>query len=186
MSTGDFEKLKARLVAGGHMQDRDAYSKEETSAPTVSLTSVNLVAGVAAHEERHVMSMDVPQAFLNGNMERDVFMRIEPALAALMCKIAGSDYADHLRNDGSLIVRLEKALYGTLEAAKIWYVVLRDYLLAMGFTQNLKDKCVFNKMADGVQLTVAVYVDDMLCTCKSAAALDWLAGVFEDASPGCP
>ena len=184
MSTGEFEKLKARLVAGGHMQDRDAYSWIEISAPTVSLTSVNLVAGIAAKENRHAMSMDVPQAFLNGRMKHAVFMRIEPALAALMCKIPGSDYSEHLRKDGSLIVELVHALYGTLEAAKIWFDVIQEFLLSLGFTQNRKDKCIFNKMMDGEQLTVAVYVDDTLSTCKSAAALKWLADMFERRFPG--
>ena len=48
MSTGDFENLKARLVAGGHLQDKDSYARDETSAPTISLTTVNLIANVAA------------------------------------------------------------------------------------------------------------------------------------------
>jgi hypothetical protein len=34
------------------------------------------------------------------------------------------------------------------------------------------DHCVFNKMVDGVQLTVGVYVDDLLTTCANLAALD--------------
>jgi hypothetical protein len=184
MSTGDFEKLKGRLVAGGHMQDREAYTREETSAPTVSLTSINLVAAIAAHERRNVMTMDVPQAFLNGKMEHVVFMRIEPTLAALMCKIPGSDYAKYLRKDGSLVVELLNALYGTIEAAKIWYSMIRDFLLSLDFVVNGKDPCVFNKMIDGEQLTVAVYVDDTMSTCKSAAALKWLADMFEKRFPG--
>jgi hypothetical protein len=184
MSTGDFEKLKARLVAGGHMQDRDAYSRDETSAPTVSLTGVNVVAGIAAHEGRHVMTMDVPQAFLNGEMKHDVLMRIEPALAALMCGIPGGDYAKFLCPDGSLIVRLKKALYGTLEAAKIWFEVLKGFLLGLGFKQNGKDQCVFNKMADDAQLTVAIYVDDCKCTCVHESALEWIAEAFNGRFPG--
>ena len=183
-STGDFEKLKARLVAGGHMQDKSDYSREETSAPTVALTSVNVVAGVAAFEGRHIMTMDVPQAFLNGDMKRDVLMRIEPALAKLMCKIPDSNYAEFLHSDGSLIVRLKKALYGTLEAAKIWYEVLSNFLLSLGFVQNRKDDCVFNKMVGDVQLTTAIYVDDCKCTCKDEKALTWLADAFNSRFPG--
>jgi len=128
--------------------------------------------------------MDVPQAFLNGKMKHAVFMRIEPALAALMCKIPGSDYSKYLRKDGSLVVELLHALYGTLEAAKIWFDVIEAFLLSMDFKQNGKDKCVFNKMVDGEQLTVAVYVDDTMSTSKSLTALKWLEEMFERRFPG--
>ena len=39
-----FDKLKARLVAGGHQQDRSVYSDSETSSLTVSTTSLFLIA----------------------------------------------------------------------------------------------------------------------------------------------
>jgi hypothetical protein len=39
-------------------------------------------------------------------------------------------------------------------------------------------------MIDGEQLTVTVYVDDTMSTCKSAAALKWLADMFEKRFPG--
>ena len=32
--SGEFEKLKARLVAGGHMQDRSVYEVENITSPT--------------------------------------------------------------------------------------------------------------------------------------------------------
>ena len=37
---GSFDKLKARLVAGGHQQDRRIYTKEETASPTVATASL--------------------------------------------------------------------------------------------------------------------------------------------------
>ena len=57
LSTGDFEKLKARFVAGGHLQDRSLYTAEETSSPTVSLSALYMVASIAAREGRHVSTM---------------------------------------------------------------------------------------------------------------------------------
>ena len=43
---GKFDKLKSRLVAGGHLQDRDIY--DNGSSPTVSTTSVFIIAAIAA------------------------------------------------------------------------------------------------------------------------------------------
>ena len=39
-SRGAFIKLKARLVAGGHMQDRSLFNQDQTSSPTVSTSSI--------------------------------------------------------------------------------------------------------------------------------------------------
>ena len=47
-------------------------------------------------------------------------------------------------------------------------------MMSKGFQQNQADKCVFNRVNyDGAhQLTVAIYVDDMLVTSKSNADID--------------
>ena len=50
LASGEFDKLKARLVAGGNMQDRELY--EDLSAPTASTCSVFAVLAIAAREER--------------------------------------------------------------------------------------------------------------------------------------
>jgi hypothetical protein len=56
-------RVKARLVAGGHQQDRGIY--EDLSSPTVDTTSVFAMAAVAAEEERFVISIDFEAAYLN-------------------------------------------------------------------------------------------------------------------------
>jgi Reverse transcriptase (RNA-dependent DNA polymerase) len=75
---GTFNKFKSRIVAGGHLQDRDIY--DNRSSPTVSTTSVFIVAAIAAKEDRAVATIDFPGAFLNSDKPLDgdhvVFMRI--------------------------------------------------------------------------------------------------------------
>ena len=51
-ASGNFEKLKARLVAGGHMQERDLSSNAETTSSTASLMSVFMVTAIAAAQMR--------------------------------------------------------------------------------------------------------------------------------------
>jgi hypothetical protein len=43
----------------------------------------------------------------------------------------------------------------------------------MGFRVNRHDECVFNRDFNGKQLTVCVYVDDLLCSCADSSALKW-------------
>jgi hypothetical protein len=52
---GKFDKLKSRIVAGGHLQDRNIY--DNSSSPTVSTTSVFIVAAIAAKENRAVSTI---------------------------------------------------------------------------------------------------------------------------------
>ena len=66
---GKFDKLKSRLVAGGHLQDRNIY--DNGSSPTVSTTSVFIITAIAANENRSLATIDFPGAFLNSDMPVD-------------------------------------------------------------------------------------------------------------------
>jgi hypothetical protein len=71
-SQGDFEKLKSRIVAGGHMQDKSIY--EDLTSPTVASTAAFIVAAIAAHEGREVATVDITGAYLNAYLEKDVLI----------------------------------------------------------------------------------------------------------------
>jgi hypothetical protein len=161
---GSFDKLKARFVAGGHMQDRELAG--DISSPTVSLPSVMMVAAIAKKEQRKVVTMDIAGAYLNAPMgDRVVHLKLDSTMAGILSKFDPA-YRDCMQPDGSVIVRLKKALYGCIESAKLWYEVLSSSLREFGLTPNPKDPCVFNKQCDksGKQITVLVYVDDLMVT----------------------
>jgi hypothetical protein len=40
--------------------------------------------------------------------------------------------------------------------------------MSLGFTPNPRDKCIFNKMTRQAQITIVVYVDDLMITNKQA------------------
>lgn len=164
-ASGLFEKFKARLVAGGHLQKRDLY--ENLSSPTASTTSVMIVAGIAAKEGRVVITIDIGGAFLNVSMQPTgvmVHMRLNKLMSMLLVKIDPA-YGEYLRSDGTMVVRLDKALYGCVEASSLWFKDLSGVLLAGGFTQNPYDMCVFNRIeSDKSQTTIVLHVDDMMVT----------------------
>jgi len=81
-------------------------------------------------------------------------------------------YADYRCTDGTIFVGLDKAMYGCIESALLWHETLHDTLLSIGMTANPEDPCVFNMTKNGVQCTVALYVDDLLVTCKSQQLMD--------------
>jgi hypothetical protein len=172
LPTGEFDKLKARLVAGGHRQDKSTY--DDVSSPTVAITSAFMVAAIAAMEGRCVATVDITGAYLNATMSgQTVLMRLDQTMAAVLVQIR-PDYRPFLTKNGGMVVQLDKALYGCIESAKLWYQDLRRTLEDMGFKANANDACVFNKTIDGKQCTVCVYVDDLFITCKNLTSIEWV------------
>ena len=82
-----FEKLKARLVAGGNQQDKDLYN--DLSSPTVSTCAVMTTFAIAAHERRHIAVVDITGAYLNADMNTGIIvhMRLDQTMPSMMCKI---------------------------------------------------------------------------------------------------
>jgi histone deacetylase 1/2 len=69
---------------------------------------------------------------------------------------------------------LDKALYGCIESGKLWNQRLSKFLSDLGFIANPHDICVFNKDDGNNQITVCVYVDDLLITCVDKSKIDGL------------
>jgi Reverse transcriptase (RNA-dependent DNA polymerase) len=83
-----------------------------------------------------------------------------------MSKI-NSKYRAFTEGNGPITVRLEKALYGCIESASLWYENLNLSLKGLGYTRNDIDICVYNRMNRGVQCTICIHVDDLLITSVS-------------------
>ena len=168
-----FDKFKARLCADGSTQDHDQY--ENVSSPTATTTSTMMVAAIAAAEGRKVITADVSGAFLHADMAMTgvvVHVRLDSIMTRFLVKLDPS-YAQYVNEDGTCIVQLDRALYGTIEAARLWYMNISSKLKEYGFEANPYDECVFNKVgSDGHQITIVLYVDDMMITCESEMELD--------------
>ena len=85
LPSGEVEKLKQRLVAGGDMQDKSLY--DDLSSPTVSTAAVFTMAAVAAREKRKLRCFDIGGAFLHAKMEAQVVIRLKPELAELLAAL---------------------------------------------------------------------------------------------------
>jgi hypothetical protein len=85
---GTFDKLKARLVAGGHRQDHAEY--DTVRSPTVSTAAMFTVAAISAKEGRHRMTKDVPATYINAKMDPNmpkVHMRMDAANTTLLVEV---------------------------------------------------------------------------------------------------
>jgi hypothetical protein len=170
-ASGNFIKIKSRLVAGGHMQgDID----RQTSSPTVSLTAILMIAAIAAEERRHVVTLDIGGAYLNAPMkDENTFMILDKKVTEVLGNLDPS-YKAFTTRKGTTIVRLKKALYGCRESGLLWYQTLSSFLSANGYTSNPYDRCVMNKSDGPHQTTVAIYVDDLFISGTNADAVNEL------------
>lgn len=66
------------------------------------------------------------------------------------------------KNDKPVIyTELSKALYGTLQAALLFWEDLSGYLESLGYEVNPYDFCMMNKVVNDKQCTIAWHVDDL-------------------------
>ena len=181
LADGSFDKVKARLVAGGHLQDRSVYSNG--GSPTASTSSLFTVAAIAAREERAVGTIDFPSAFLNCDMPKEseeVLMRLDQFSTMILTEIDKS-FIQYVNVDGTSIIRLKIALYGCVESARIWNDKLDATFVEMGFKRNEYDKCVYNRIEDdGSQSTLLVHVDDVLVSAKDEKRVDNIMDEIEE------
>jgi Reverse transcriptase (RNA-dependent DNA polymerase) len=90
----------------------------------------------------------------------------------------------HENNDKVLYVQLLKALYGTLQAALLFYKKLKKDLESIGFKINPYDPCVANRTVNGKQHTVTWHVDDLKSSYEEPKVNDdflkWLQEKYGD------
>jgi Reverse transcriptase (RNA-dependent DNA polymerase) len=95
-----------------------------------------------------------------GSLDKTRYMLIEPKVAKEIIRQDPSFLPFQRRNGGGVVI-LNKALYGCIESAKLWYHELAGTLKTSGFKPDPRDICIFTRYA---QITIVVYVDDLMIT----------------------
>jgi hypothetical protein len=149
-------KHKARLAACGFVQ-QEGIDFNEVFTSVARMESVRLLLALAAQEGWQVHHMDVKSAFLNGDLKEEVYVR----------QLAGSIIAGQ---EGK-VLRLRKALYGLRQALRAWNSKLDDTLKKMDFVQSEHEHAMYSRSHDDDILLVRVYVDDLVITGSSLAAV---------------
>jgi hypothetical protein len=178
LQSGLLDKIKARLVALGCHENPETIG--ESFAPTPFIQNIFALSAIAAKSKCKIRTLDVSGAFLNaGYLHKRQFVILNKQLADIVCKL-DPQYESYRRKDGSMYCRLQKALYGLVEAAKLWNDEVSRVMLNSGFKPSFIDECVFTKDFDGVLCTVVVHVDDFKIMSTSEQALDFVENLMRD------
>ncbi|GKB82920.1 zinc finger, CCHC-type containing protein [Tanacetum coccineum] len=122
--------------------------KKKMKADVTRITSIRMIIAIAALRNLEIHQMDVKTAFLNGDLEEEIYMNqpegfIAPGQEGKVC-------------------RLVKSLYGLKQAPKQWHQKFDHTMLESGFKINECDKCVYVKDTSSGYVILCLYVDDML------------------------
>jgi hypothetical protein len=136
---------RVRLVFDGSCQSEATYSN--TYASTVRPESVRLFHIYAVEYSWIIKQYDVPQVILRSKADCDIFVYPPNGFAEF---------------SGQLL-KLAKMLYGSKQAAHLWYNLLNDFLLKIGFTASFMDPCFYRRIAENgeIDALIILHVDDM-------------------------
>ena len=92
--------------------------------------------------------MDVKTAFLNGDLEEEVYMKQPEGFSS---------------SDGEhLVCKLKKSIYGLKQASRQWYLKFHEVICSFGFEENIMDQCIYQKVNGSKTYFLVLYVDDIL------------------------
>ncbi|CAM9912552.1 unnamed protein product, partial [Heterosigma akashiwo] len=100
--------------------------------------------------------LDITTAFLNGDIDGDVYVRQPPC------------FKDP--QHPNKVWKLNKALYGLKQSPRLWYLELHEHLLSQGFRRSGYESCLYvRRYSSSGELMVAVYVDDLVISGSTPA-----------------
>ena len=130
--------IKGRGVADG-IKQRERIEPKDATSPTVLTEAVMLTETIDALEGQDVAVVDIPGEYLSAYMDNEVHIVFRGKLAEMMVMANPKLYQPFVSYEIGkpvLYVRLQKALYGCLKSALLFYEKLVGDLEAYGFKIN--------------------------------------------------
>ena len=164
---GTVERRKARLVAKGYDQ-KPGIDFEETFAPVARMESVRLLMAISVESGLELFQLDFVSAYLNGDIEEQIFMSIPQEFYMLATEEEKNDFK------GNKVCLIKKALYGLKQSGRQWYKKLDEKLKILGMKPLDSDPCVYVHKIETNMLIVLIYVDDLIVATNNQTLLQRL------------
>ncbi|MBW0538675.1 hypothetical protein O181_078390 [Austropuccinia psidii MF-1] len=143
---GNVTEEKARLCIKGFHQIEDV-DFHETFAPTGRLATLRFLLGYCASNDFDIQQMDVKTAFLHGDLDEDIFIKIPEGYTPTM--------------KGEVCLKLTKSLYGLRQSPSNWYLRIRRFFTEAGFLPSAADPCFFIRTS-GDPCFVFLHMDNLV------------------------
>ena len=155
-------------MAKGFTQQEGIYY-DETFSPAVRVAFIRLILAIVAQLDLELHHMDVKIAFLNGELDEDIYM-IQP----MGFEVKGQERK---------VCKLKRSIYGLKQSFRQWYFRFHDSIISQGFEMIEEDHCVYLKRSKKSVLILSLYVDDILIVGSDMDSIvtikKWLSSTFE-------
>ncbi|XP_060962007.1 uncharacterized mitochondrial protein AtMg00810-like [Cannabis sativa] len=118
------------------------------------MVTFKLLIAVSTIKNWHMLQIDIDNAFLNGDLLEEVYMKLPPGLTL----------PPSISADSNPVCKLHKSIYGLRQSSRQWYKNLSDALLQEGFHQSQADYTLFTRGSEDQFIALLVYVDDIVLT----------------------
>lgn len=153
---GTITRYKDRLIACGYTQI-PGVDFFKTYAPVAHIESFHILLALAAHFDWEIVQLDVKNAFLNGKLDEEIYMKPPKGFS--------------LPEKEHLYWRLLRTLYCLKQSSYIWYLRLLTGMLKLGYQPLLSDACIFMRISPNRKnisiIRVHMDEDDMGLFCNS-------------------
>ena len=157
-------RFKVRLVAKGYSQEPGVDFKE-TFAPVAKFTTLSILLALVAENDWELHSMDVKTAFLNGELEEEVYMEWPEGVH----EIAKPGYA----------CCFVKAIYGLRQSPRVWYQKIHTFFSEHDFHRSTQDYSLYINYER--KILVLIYVDDLVLAVADAKEIRWIKSALTTA-----
>jgi len=164
---------RARLVVKGYDQIA-GVDFQYNFAPVTSEVTLRILLIMWVIEDYFAEVADVQTAFLHGDLEEELFIKIPDGYKEFLAETNESIDQKYLQ--------LGKSTYGLVQAARAWWkkftTVLKDKL---NFQQHANDSCLLKRIDATGKVFLIIYVDDCFVVGDKAAvkkALAEIQGIF--------
>lgn len=154
----DTHRYKARLCAKGFTQ-KQGVDYQEVYAPVARYDSIRAMLARAAQENMKIGQFYVKTAFLNGELNEEIYMDIYMP-DGVTC------------SDKNKVCKLLKSLYGLKQASRSWNSKFDSFLKRFHFKSSKADACIYTGNFESYKVYLIIYVDDGLILSTSQKAID--------------
>ena len=124
---------------------------------------------LVAQYDLELHQMDVKTAFLNGDLDEEVYMDQPEGFS--------------IEGKGHMVCKLKRSIYGLKQASRQWYLKFNDTITSFDFQENTVDRCIYRKISGSKFIFLILYVDDIPLAANDLGILyetkDFLSKNFE-------
>jgi hypothetical protein len=164
---GRMRKHKARFCVRGDRQV-EGVDYFEKYAPVVAWSTVRLMMTISLHTGMATRQIDFSNAFVQATLDEDVYIELPQGyMLDNKGKLVGSGTMHG--HDKDNVLKLDRSLYGLVQAPMYWGKHLKATLERYGFKSSIYDSCCYTN-EDG--MVILTYCDDCLFFHQSQSAID--------------